>query len=51
MINVLERQFDPTPLKLRWADPLDSEASRMANGFDGLSIKEIKERSGSLLRR
>ena len=43
MINILERQFDPTSLKLRWT-------SRLANGFDKLTIKNIKERAGSLLK-
>jgi len=40
MINILERQFDP----------LDSEAGKLANGFDKLTIKKIKERSSALLK-
>jgi len=52
MINILERQFDPTSLKsstlrlrpegLRWTSPLDSEASRLT--------EKIKERSSTLLK-
>lgn len=42
MVNILERQFDPTSLKLRWASPLDSVASRLA--------KRIREKFSAVVK-
>ena len=43
MINILERQFD--------LSACDTQAGRLANGFDKLTIKKIKERSSTFLKK
>src|SRR3989337_3666911 len=52
MINILERQFDlsASTCAAGTADRCDAQAGRLANGFDKLTIKKIKERSSALLK-